>query len=108
MPGARRPERHPLEYPVNRLLTRVGMALNSTLLAFPLQRAPEARAAAERLLAEEYHLDWAVSERLLAAYRFQWDDRGALLSIELTPHISQRRVPGLGRIKALFWGGAFR
>ena len=101
--GEKRKE--PLEYPVNQLFHRVGVAVNTWLLVLELQRTPEARTVKEMELAARFGLEAAVADRLISRYRFRWDDRGALETIELTPHPAQRRVPGLASLKELYWGG---
>lgn len=95
--------RNVLDYPINRLLMKVGMALHSVLQCHDPLFYPEERAQFEREVAEYLDLDAAVQAELLSRYWFQWSRHGILRSIKLVPHPKVRRTPGIRRLKELFF-----
>lgn len=69
----------------------------------PTCATPAEREAVELLIRGKFPLDWAVEERILTAYRFQWHERGRLTGIELVSHPSQRRVPGFVALRRQYF-----
>lgn len=94
--------RLPLDYPVNRLILRVGLVLASWM---PLETPcwdPAARQEYEGRLAAYLGLEQAITERLLTGYRFYWNDEGRVATARLVPHPRVRRQPGIAAMKRVF------
>jgi hypothetical protein len=100
--------RHPLDYPINRLMLRVGMALQSWLVHQPPLRDQEKRRAVEAALTREFGLDEAVKAGLLRTYHFRWNRDGELRTIHLVPANRVRRTPGLKAMHQIFFKGRWR
>jgi hypothetical protein len=96
--------RHPLDYPINRLLLRVGMWLQIWAAFIPPARDRELRRRLERGLAEFLELDQAVEVGLLKRYQFCWNPlTGRFRTIKLIPHPRYRRSPGIYRLHQIFF-----
>ena len=96
--------RHPLEYRINQLLLRVGMALQIELLRTPPIRDKDERRKWEQTKIIELGLDQAVEEGLITGYYFIWGrTNGQLRTIHVVPHPKYRRCPGILRMKELFF-----
>jgi hypothetical protein len=96
--------RHPLDYPINRLLLKVGMALQISLFAHPPIRDRAQQQQWEKEQAAQLGLEQAIKDELIVRYFFLWDRwNGQLKTIRLVPHPRHRRVPGIPRMKELFF-----
>ena len=92
------------DYPINRLLLRVGMALQTWLYDHDPVFGPKNRKSLERRIADYLDLDRAVDLGLLRSYHIRWNyDRGKIRTIHLIPHDKVRRTPGIAQIKKLFF-----
>lgn len=100
--------RHALDYPINRLMLKVGMALQSWLTHQPPVRDPMARREIEAALVVEFALDEAVSSGLLRCFHFRWNRDGELRTIHLVPSHRVRRTPGLKAMHQIFFKGRWR
>lgn len=94
--------RHPLDYPINRLLLRTGLYFQTFLFDLPPIRDRTERRLFEQRVAKALDLDQAVKDGLIVHYRFRWDWRGLLRTIHLVPHPKVRRTPGIHRLKQIF------
>lgn len=95
--------RPPLDYPINQLLLKVGLGLQSWLSVLPVTRNDRERRIIERELVEYFQLEQAVKEGLLRTYRFIWDRYGQLRTIKLVPANQVRRTPGIRELRRLFF-----
>ena len=100
--------KHPLDYEINRLLLRVGMALQSWLVHQPPVRDPKRRREIEARLTEEFGLERAIRAGLLLRYHFRWNRDGELRTIHLVPSNRVRRTPGLKAMRRIFFKGRWR
>ena len=95
--------RHPLEYPYNKLLYQVGLALNSWIPLLTRAITPQERQEAEELVARRLKLPQAIEEGLLKRYSILWGRNHRIYTIELVPDDRVRRTPGIRRLKELFF-----
>jgi hypothetical protein len=95
--------KHPLQYPICRLLTIVGLAMQSWLRIQPAIRSRWRQQLFEEDLAEHFEFDRWIEEEVIKSYHFKWDRTGKLRKIRLVPHEKVRRTPGIARIKELFY-----
>ena len=100
--------RHRLDYPINRLMLRVGMALQSWLVHQPPLRDKEKRREVEAALTWEFGLEAAVAAGLLRRYHFRWNRDGELRTIHLVPSNRVRQTPGLKAMHQIFFKGGWR
>lgn len=95
--------RHPLDYPINRLLMGVGLWFRSLQPLLPILHTEEEQKAFNEGLAEVFELQKYVDAELLTGWYFYWTD-SELRRIHLVPHPRVRRTPGIERIKQLYFG----
>jgi hypothetical protein len=95
--------RHPLDYPFNRLLLRVGLHFQICLAGQPPIHDRAERHHFEQRVAAALELDQAVRDELIRDYRFCWDWSGRLRRIHLVPHPKVRRTPGIADLKRTFF-----
>lgn len=93
--------RNPLEYPINRLVVKVGMALNIWITHLPPVHWAEKKPF-EKRTAEYLGLDTAVMDGLIKKYKFKWKRNGQVKTIWVIPGDKVRRTPGLARLRELF------
>lgn len=93
--------RHALDYPINRLYLRVGIALQTW--GRTVRTRPEERAEKEREIADLLDLPQAVEQGLLKRWKFIWTSSGFLEDIRLIPDPRVRRTPGLPQLKRIFF-----
>lgn len=94
--------RDPLDYPINRLLLKVGMLLNTWLIYLPPVK-PSLRSKVEAEIAEDLELDKAIEIGLIKGYYFHWRRNNTLRTIHIVPDESVRRTPGIKDLKNLFF-----
>jgi hypothetical protein len=95
--------KEPLDYPLNRLLLRVGIALQSWLLHQPPARNTADRERITRVIAEYFDLDQAIEDGLLRGYKVRFDRHGCISTIHLIPADKVRRTPGIKMLRKLFF-----
>jgi hypothetical protein len=93
--------KNPLEYPINKLILKVGMALNIWIGHLPPVTDKERKPLELKLIAH-LGLDTAKQEGLIKKYRFKWRRKGQIKTIWLVPGDKVRRTPGLARLRDLF------
>ncbi|HYT41406.1 MAG TPA: hypothetical protein VEP90_03615 [Methylomirabilota bacterium] len=93
--------KNPLEYKINRLVVKVGMALDIWIVHQPPIHWTEKKPF-EKRIAEILGLDTAVMDGLIKKYTFKWRRNGQVKTIWLIPGDKVRRTPGLARFRELF------
>lgn len=93
--------KNPLEYPINRLIVKVGIALETWVSRQPPLQWPN-RKPFEKEVAKILGLDQAVSDGLIKEYKFKWKRAGYVKTIWLIPEDKVRRTPGIARFRELF------
>lgn len=93
--------RNPLEYPINQLILKVGMALDIWIRHLPPVSSHERKLTRERI-ATHLGLDKAIEDGLIKEYIFKWSRYGQIKTIWIIPSNKVRRTPGLARFRELF------
>jgi hypothetical protein len=91
------------DYPLNRLLLRVGIALQSWLLHQPPALTEKERQRITRRIADYFELDQAIQDGLLRNYKVRFDRHGSIRTIHLIPTGKVRRTPGVKMLRKLFF-----
>jgi hypothetical protein len=94
--------RNPLDYPINRLIVSVGMALKGWMSLIPAKHDPRDQQQFEQRFIDHFKLDQQIEDGLIRGYYFHWDRHGRLKRIHLVPSDKVRRTPGIARLTKLF------